>query len=162
MLAPNYELRWYRIERVLGQGGFGITYLARDTNLDQLVAIKEYLPVEFAVRAANSTAQPRSKDHEERYRWGLERFISEAQTLAKFDHPSIVQVISVFEYNNTAYIVMRYECGENLQSVLSRRKTLEESELMDILPPILDGLEQVHRCGFIHRTLVEFDHILGH
>ncbi len=57
---------------------------------------------------------------------------------------------------------MRYERGENLQSVFNRRKALEESELMDILLPILDGLEQVHRCGFIHRALVEFAHLLGH
>ncbi|MDH3466506.1 MAG: protein kinase [Gammaproteobacteria bacterium] len=153
VLPSDYELHWYRIERVLGQGGFGITYLARDNNLDQLVAIKEYLPAEFAVRAANDTVQPRSENHEEKYRWGLDRLINEAQTLAKFDHPSIVKVNSVFEYNNTAYIVMRYERGENLQSVLKRRKTLEEGEVMEILLPILDGLEQVHRCGFIHRDI---------
>ncbi len=153
VLPPDYELHWYRIERVLGQGGFGITYLARDSNLDQRVAIKEYLPTEFAVRAANDSVQPRSENHEETYRWGLDRLISEAQTLAKFDHPNIVKVNSVFEYNNTAYIVMRYERGENLQSVLKRRKTLEESEVMEIVLPILDGLEQVHRCGFIHRDI---------
>ncbi|MFQ5756118.1 MAG: protein kinase [Acidiferrobacterales bacterium] len=153
VLPPNYELHWYRIERELGQGGFGITYLAQDTNLEQLVAIKEYLPVEFAVRAPDSTVQPRSEAHQDRYRWGLERFINEAQTLAKFDHPSIVRVYSVFEYNNTAYMVMRYERGENLETVLERRKTLEEGELMKILLPILDGLEQVHRSAFIHRDI---------
>lgn len=153
VLPRDYRLHWYRIERVLGQGGFGVTYLARDTNLDQLVAIKEYLPVEFAGRASDNAVQPRTEDHRERYQWGLERFISEAQTLAKFDHPSIVRVHSVFEHNNTAYMVMRYERGENLQSILNHCKTLEEDQLMDILLPILDGLAEIHRTGFIHRDI---------
>ncbi|MFQ5995544.1 MAG: protein kinase [Acidiferrobacterales bacterium] len=153
VLPPDYELHWYRIERVLGQGGFGITYLARDSNLDQLVAIKEYLPIEFAGRAPDNTVQPRSQDQQEGYAWGLERFISEAQTLAKFDHPSIVRVYSVFEHNNTAYMVMRYEQGENLQSRLDQGKTLHEGALMAILLPILDGLQEIHQAGFIHRDI---------
>src|SRR5215510_884367 len=95
-LPPQYRLHWYLLERVLGQGGFGITYLARDTNLDQAVAIKEYLPVEVATRRADTTVRPRSDEHADRYRWGLDRFIKEARTLARFDHPNIVRVLSVF------------------------------------------------------------------
>lgn len=153
VLPLDYQLHWYRLERVLGQGGFGITYLARDTNLDQLVAIKEYLPVECAARASDITVEPRSENHREDYEWGLKRFISEAKTLAKFDHPNIVRVYSVFEQNNTAYMVMRYEQGENLHSILSRRKTLDEDTLMAIVLPILDGLQEIHRAGFIHRDI---------
>lgn len=153
VLPLDYQLHWYRLERVLGQGGFGITYLARDTNLDQLVAIKEYLPVEFAARASDITVEPRSESHRQDYAWGLKRFISEAKTLAKFDHPNIVRVYSVFEQNNTAYMVMRYEQGENLHSILSRRKTLDEDTLMAIVLPILDGLQEIHRAGFIHRDI---------
>ena len=67
-LQPQYRMHWYTIERVLGQGGFGITYLARDTNLDQLVAIKEYLPVEVGARRPDSTVQSRSDGQRERYR----------------------------------------------------------------------------------------------
>jgi len=152
-LPSQYRLHWYVLERVLGQGGFGITYLARDTNLDQAVAIKEYLPVDVATRRADSTVRPRSEDQSERYRWGLDRFIREARTLAKFDHPSIVRVLSVFEQNGTAYMVMRFEEGENFAALLDRRHTVGEEELMRVLLPVLDGLKLVHDAGFIHRDI---------
>jgi serine/threonine protein kinase len=152
-LQPQYRLHWYTIERVLGQGGFGITYLARDTNLDQLVAIKEYLPVEVATRRPDSTVRSRSDTQRERYRWGLDRFIQEARTLARFDHPNIVRVHSVFEFNGTAYMVMRFEEGDNLATLLERRGTLPERDLLRILLPVLDGLELVHNAGFIHRDI---------
>ncbi len=152
-LPAQTRLHWYVIERVLGQGGFGITYIARDTNLDQRVAIKEYLPVEFATRMPDATIRSRTEDLRDRYRWGLERFIQEARTLARFDHPSIVRVQSVFEFNNTAYMVMRFEEGTNLAALLDRRGTLPEDELLRILLPILDGLDLVHNAGFIHRDI---------
>src|SRR3970282_2383992 len=79
-LQPQYRLHWYTIERVLGQGGFGITYLARDTNLDQLVAIQEYLPVDVATRRPDASVRSRTGGQDERYRWGLDRFIREART----------------------------------------------------------------------------------
>jgi len=147
------RLHWYVIERVLGQGGFGITYLARDTNLDQSVAIKEYLPVDVATRMSDSTIRSRTDDLRDRYRWGLERFIQEARTLARFDHPNIVRVQSVFEFNNTAYMVMRFEKGMTLSAMLDRRGTLPERDLLRILLPILDGLELIHNAGFIHRDI---------
>jgi len=152
-LPAQYRLHWYVIERVLGQGGFGITYLARDTNLDQSVALKEYLPVEVATRRPDAKVTSRTDEHEERYRWGLERFIREARTLARFDHPNIVRVLSVFELNNTAYMVMRFEEGETLAAALERRHALGETDLMRVLLPILDGLELVHHAGFIHRDI---------
>jgi serine/threonine protein kinase/tetratricopeptide (TPR) repeat protein len=152
-LQPGNMLHWYRIEKVLGQGGFGITYLATDTNLDHKVAIKEYLPLEFAVRDSTNSVHPASTSHDERYRWGLERFVSEARTLAKFKHRSIVQVLSVFEANNTAYMVMEYERGKSLQEVLDARKTLTEEELTRLVKPLLSGLELIHAQGFIHRDI---------
>src|SRR3972149_12060564 len=93
-LSPGYQLHWYVIQKVLGQGGFGITYLAEDTNLNRKVAIKEYLPVEIAVRESDSTVSPVSGEHGNQYQWGLDRFISEAQTLARFSHPNIVRVLA--------------------------------------------------------------------
>jgi len=152
-LPPQYRLHWYVLERVLGQGGFGITYLARDTNLDQPVAIKEYLPVEVATRRPDATIRSRTDDQRERYRWGLERFIREARTLARFDHPNVVRVHSIFELNNTAYMVMRFEEGENLAARLEGRGTLTERELLQLMLPILDGLALVHQAGFIHRDI---------
>ncbi len=152
-LPQEYRLHWYVLERVLGQGGFGITYLARDTNLDQPVAIKEYLPIDVATRKPDSTVRPRADDQSDRYRWGLDRFIREARTLARFDHPNIVRVHSVFEFNNTAYMVMRFEEGENFAALLERRRTLPEPELLRVLLPVLDGLELIHNAGFIHRDI---------
>ena len=141
------------LEHVLGQGGFGITYLARDTNLDRRVAIKEYLPSDIARRRSDAAARPSTEAHAERYALGLERFLAEARTLARFDHPNIVRVYSVFEANHTAYMVMRFEEGENLATLLERCGTLSERKLADCLLPILDGLQLVHDSGFIHRDI---------
>jgi serine/threonine protein kinase len=152
-LPNKFRLHWYVLERVLGQGGFGITYLAHDTNLDRAVAIKEYLPNEAALRRSDSSVRPRTEALAERYRWGLERFIGEAQTLAHFDHPNIVRVHAVFEANDTAYMVMRFEEGDNLGQILEQRGTLPEPELLRILLPILDGLQIVHDAKFIHRDI---------
>ena len=152
-LPVGYRLHWYMLEHVLGQGGFGITYLAHDTNLDRRVAIKEYLPTDFARRRSDATVCPRAESHAERYAWGLERFLSEARTLARFDHPNIVRVASVFEANNTAYMVMRFEEGEDLATLLERCGTLPERQVLGCLLPILEGLELVHEAGFIHRDI---------
>ena len=152
-LSARYRLHWFVIERVLGQGGFGITYLAHDTNLDRHVAIKEYLPTEVARRRSDASARPRTETHNERYAWGLERFLAEARTLARFDHPNIVRVLSVFEANNTAYMVMRFEEGEDLATLLDRRGTLPEEQVVSLLLPVLDGLQLIHASGFIHRDI---------
>lgn len=104
-LPKGYKLLWYRLESILGQGGFGITYLAYDGNLKHEVAIKEFFPLDVAKRAPDHSVHNSSPDI---YNWGLSQFISEAQTLAKCVHPNIVAVNSVFEANKTAYIVMEY------------------------------------------------------
>ena len=147
-LPPQYRMHWYTVERALGQRGLCITYLARDTNHDQLVAIKEYLPFEVATRREDSTVRSRSDGQRERYRWGLDRFIQEARTLARFDHANIVRVYSVFEFNGTAYMVMRFEEGENLGSLLERRGTLPESDVLRILLPVLARPRAGAHAGF--------------
>jgi len=152
-LPSGHRLHWYEIRSILGQGGFGITYLARDGNLGVDVAIKEYLPVEFAVREADASIHPVTGEKAEQYDWGLERFISEARTLAKFRHPNLVRVSSVFTANNTAYMVMDYEQGGELKTLLDERKTLEEDELIQLVLPLLGALAVVHDAGFIHRDI---------
>ena len=152
-LPKDYLLNWYRIDAVLGQGGFGITYLAHDQNLDEAVAIKEYLPIELAVREGDHSVQPVSEDHDGHFGWGLERFISEARTITKLRNASVVRVRAVFEANNTAYMVMDYEKGESLDTVLKTRRVLPEGEIRTILDPLLEGLEAVHQAGFIHRDI---------
>lgn len=152
-LKPGYELHWYQIKAVLGQGAFGITYLARDINLDRLVAIKEFLPGQYAMRDGNETVRPVSEEQQDRFSWGLMRFVEEARILDQFEHPNIVRVLNIFEANNTAYMVMRYEQGVSLKEILVRQQFLDESDLMNILFPILDGLAQIHAAGFIHRDI---------
>jgi serine/threonine protein kinase/tetratricopeptide (TPR) repeat protein len=152
-LCSGFKILWYQIESVLGRGGFGITYLARDENLGQLVAIKEYLPFAFAARSGDSTVQPIHLEKQGIFSLGLKRFMNEAQMLAKFKHPNIVRVLSVFKHNNTGYMVMEYEQGETLSDVYKRKKKLKQHELEDIFYPIIDGLSSVHKAGFIHRDI---------
>jgi serine/threonine protein kinase len=152
-LPSGYKLHWYVVRDVLGQGGFGITYLADDTNLNQRVAIKEYLPTELAFREDDDSVHPVSGEHGDQYAWGLDRFIKEARTLARFKHPNIVRVLTVFTDNNTAYMVMEYEQGRALHDVLKERGMLPEAEQRQLIMPLLDGLEQVHAMGFIHRDI---------
>jgi serine/threonine protein kinase len=143
----------YKLGSVLGAGGFGITYLARDTNLEKDVAIKEYLPGSVAVRAADQSVRPTSPEQQDDYKWGLERFIQESRTLAKFGHPNIVRVNRFFEANGTGYMVMDYEDGEPLKSFLKRTPFPPEPVLKKLLSPLLDGLEKVHAAGFLHRDI---------
>ena len=108
ILPKGHQLHWYKIEEILGHGGFGITYLAHDINLDQAVAIKEYFPKDIAVRHNDLSVQPISDKHQMEYYTGLQRFTLEAQTISKVEHPNFVRVFSVFEANNSSYIIMRY------------------------------------------------------
>ena len=152
-LPLNSMLCEYRLEAVLGAGGFGLTYLGWDTKLEKHVAIKEYFPDELAIRALDYSVVPVNTENEVNYKWGLDRFTQEARTLAKFGHPNIARVNRFLEANNTSYMVMDYEAGESLHQCLRRRQTLDEAALKNILMPILDGLEAVHKIGFLHRDI---------
>jgi hypothetical protein len=153
-LPSDFPLLWYKIKGVLGRGGFGITYLADDGNLDHKVAIKEYLPLDFAARVdADSTVRPLTSTHEDMYQWGLGNFIAEAKTLARFKHPNIVRVITVFDKFNTAYMVMEYEKGVELSKLIKEEEPFSEKTLLDIFIPLIEGLEVIHTEGIIHRDI---------
>ena len=152
-LPPGYRIEEYELVRVLGSGGFGITYLGYDHHLDKAVAIKEYLPNDLAVRTDNQSVLPKSTQDKADYEWGLERFLSEAQTLARFDHRQIIKIHRFFRAHGTGYIVMEYAEGETLSELLQCKGTLTEAELKSILFPILDGLEAVHEADFLHRDI---------
>ena len=153
VLPPTYRIHWYEVESVLGRGGFGITYLAHDTNLNHRVAIKEFLPTELAVRTSDQTVHPLSAEYDEVFKWGLSRFIEEAQTLARFNHPNIVPVRSVFEANNTAYMIMDYVEGTSLSRAIRSPRYSSEAELKKLVLQLIDGVEQIHKAGFIHRDI---------
>ena len=152
-LGAGTRLQEYEIRTVLGQGGFGITYLAFDTSLNIDVALKEYLPRDFAIRAAGSTVVPTSPADEPDYRWGLDRFLDEARTLARFDHPHLNKVRRFFEANGTAYLALEYIDGQTLGALLGKYPTVPDAHLQRIVVEVLSGLEQVHTAGYVHRDI---------
>jgi len=152
-LPAGFRLFEYRIDGILGQGGFGIAYAATDVNLAAKVVIKEYLPEEFAYRAADNSVQARDDLDQEFYQSGLDSFLVEARTLATFRHRNIVRVARFFEANKTAYMVLEYERGQSLKSYRKRHENIPEKEIVGLLAPLLDGLEVVHAAGYLHRDI---------
>jgi hypothetical protein len=152
-LPAGYALHEYRIDAVLGAGGFGLTYLATDGNLNLKVAVKEYLPSDFASRTEDSTVQPRSEDTTESFQWGLRRFMDEAKTLASFRHPNIVRVMRFFEANQTGYMVMEFVEGKPLSEWIAARRPLPQPAVVAMAAQLLDGLEVIHKRGYLHRDI---------
>jgi len=146
----------YLIGRVLGQGGFGITYLAWDINLDIKIAVKEFFPQGLVSRGPTSKdVVSFSGDVKKQFEFGLERFLHEARTLARFaDHPNIVTVRDFFRANGTAYMVMNYIEGMTLEEYLEQAGgMLAFKETLDIMMPVLDALKEVHLAGILHRDI---------
>ena len=152
-LPRGYALHEYRVEETLGIGGFGLTYLATDSNLNLKVAIKEYLPGDLAQRSDDQSVQPKSESSSESFKWGLSRFLDESRTLASFRHPNIVRVLRFFEANSTAYMVMEFVAGQPLGEWIRTRRPLEQGAVLAIATPLLDGLEVIHRTGYLHRDI---------
>ncbi len=146
----------YLIGKALGQGGFGITYLAWDMNLNLKLAIKEYLPQELAYRTGgHNKVSVYKKTLADNFNYGLEKFLEEARTLARFnEHPNIVSVRDFFKANGTAYLVMNHIEGVTLKEhLISRDKPLAFEQAVDIFMPVLDALKEVHAAGILHRDI---------
>ena len=156
-LPAGTTLRDFTIQAVIGHGGFGIVYRAGHNELDLTVAIKEYLPVELALREG-ATVKPRSDADLGGFGDGLRRFRDEAQSLIDFDsHPSIVSCREFFRAHGTAYLVMAYEDGQSLAESLANREReglpFTESDLLAVMTPVLEGLACVHAAGVLHRDI---------
>lgn len=135
----------YRIEHILGQGGFGITYLATDLSLDRLVAIKEFFPKDYCDRN-DTTSQvtlgtQSTKELVEKLK---AKFLKEARNIAKFDHPGIIKIHTAFEENNTAYYVMDYIEGESASERIKRVGPMSENEAIGIVKQVGEALEYIH------------------
>jgi uncharacterized protein (TIGR02145 family) len=142
----------YSIQQSLGQGGFGITYLAYDTMLDQEVCVKELFIAGNSTRGAEMTVNSQTFQGFS-FEDFVNRFIDEARKLAQFRHPNIVRVIDVFHSNSTAYMVMDFVKGETLKQKVQREGALNELYAMNFIEQLLNGVEEVHKKGMLHRDI---------
>lgn len=145
----------YMVGKVLGIGGFGITYLGYDLTLEIRVAIKEYMPSALATRYTDQYSVVLTGHVEADYKYGMERFLEEARILAKLQNtPNIVSVQNYFKENNTAYFVMEYIEGMSLKEyVASQGDKIPFEQAMTILQPVMEALEQVHALNLLHRDI---------
>ncbi|MCL2034046.1 MAG: PASTA domain-containing protein [Oscillospiraceae bacterium] len=161
-IIPPHQLRprtflsgKYLLGKALGEGGFGITYIGYDLNLDIKVAIKEYYPSGVVTRENATTVFPYSGGNTEIFTQGRDRFVREAKTLAKFfSLPGIVSVKDYFQENGTAYIVMEFVDGNTLKDRLSKAGgRLPAGEVLEYMKPVIKSLYDVHNAGIIHRDI---------
>ncbi len=140
----------YRIIRVLGQGGFGITYLAENTFFEKKVAIKEFFPKDFCGRDNTSHLTLGTQNNAETVSKLKDRFLKEAKNIAKLDHPGIIKIHDIFEENNTAYYVMDYIEGENLNEMVKRNGPLSEAKALEYIRKVGDALDYIHSRNMTH------------
>ena len=155
-LPVGTRLKHYVIEKLLGHGAFSLVYLARDESLARQVAIKEYLPEQLATRTQGNTVtvSPNTENNQSMFTQWRNNFRQEAQQIAQLYHPAIVQVIEVFEDNNTAYMVMPYYAGESLKCFQERtHECWNEAKLNTFLEPLLNALELLHQQNILHRDI---------
>jgi len=141
----------YVISKTISRGGFSYVYLAKEVDSGQRVILKEYMPSKLAKRDAEMRVVARSDETIEYFSHGRKLFLKEAKALASLKHPNIVDVINFLSANGTVYIVMVYEQGHNLHSYIKKhRGFLSEQFLLTVFPPLLDGLQMIHKTGFLH------------
>lgn len=152
-LPPGSRMGEFEIIGLVGEGGFGIVYLAHDHSLQRRVALKEYMPASLAARNPDGSISVRSQLHLEAFSAGRSSFVNEARLLAQFDHPALVKVFRFWEANGTAYMVMPLYVGKTLRQVLQERQHLDEIWIRRFLAPVLDALDVIHRDNCFHRDI---------
>ena len=153
VLAAGTRLEEFEIERELGAGGFGVTYLAYDASLGRRVAIKEYLPRDWGARGPDGGVGPRSATDAKDYEWGLDRFLEEARVLARLRHAHVLQVHRVIEAWGTAYMVTEYVEGRSLAEAFRAEGPWAEARVLALLDALTAGLAEVHGEGLVHRDV---------
>lgn len=155
-LPAGYRLDKYELDEPLGSGGFGITYLARDLDLNRAVAIKELLPTCMVTRKGTRVITNHSSENRQ-WEWAQKRFREEAEALVLCDHPNVLKVYCTFPANGTVYMVTRYEEGcvmeTWLRGIRDEGHSITEADLRSILIPTLSALDRVHQAGFLHRDI---------
>jgi hypothetical protein len=153
-LAIGSRVSDFEIIGLIGEGGFGIVYLAKDVTLDRVVALKEFMPAAFAGRIDGVHVAVRAANHRAMFDAGLKSFINESKMLAKFAHPALVEVFRFWEGNGTGYMAMRLYRGETLRQVLAKgEENFTEERIAQIMGPIFDALEMLHREQVFHRDI---------
>jgi len=161
MLPVGFYLGEFEIVKVLGEGGFGIVYLADDHSLGRRVALKEYMPSSLAQRVGGTQVSVKSERHRETFEAGLKSFVNEARLLAQFDHPSLVKVYRFWEANGTAYMVMPFYEGITLKDELKAMGAPPDEEwLRELLEPLTEALAVIHTEQCFHRDIAPDNVIL--
>ncbi len=151
----------FELTSVLGEGGFGIVYLAWDHSLERKVALKEYMPAALSARVGSTQVQVKSSRHRDTFEAGLKSFVNEAKLLASFDHPSLVKVYRFWEANGTAYMVMPFYEGITLKDKLRELGAPpDEAWLMALLAPLTEALVVIHSASCFHRDIAPDNVIL--
>jgi serine/threonine protein kinase len=154
VLARGTKLAEFEITGVIGQGGFGIVYEARDSSLERDVAIKEYLPSSLAQRTVDGNVTARSSQHQESFEIGLKSFVNEARLLAQFDHPSLLKVYRFWDERGTTYMVMPLYKGQTLKQVLAKKEVIvDEAWLLNLLDGVTQALALIHSSNCYHRDI---------
>jgi serine/threonine protein kinase len=153
-LPGGHKVLEYVVESVLGQGGFGTTYLCHDEYLGHRVVVKEFTPLGIVRPTSDGNLEPVSSGTSGSFAKGRSQFLEEARKLASFRHPNIVRVNRYFEAHNTGYFVMDHEAGGNLRDIISNvGEPLSEQEIEGIITPLCQGLAELHQAGLLHRDV---------
>ncbi|MEP6823410.1 MAG: serine/threonine-protein kinase [Ramlibacter sp.] len=152
-LPAGTRIAEFEVTGLVGEGGFGIVYAARDTALQRDLALKEFMPTAIAGRVDGLHVAVRSAENQQKFEAGLQGFIKEARLLARFTHPALVKVYRFLEGNGTGYMAMRLYTGQTLAQRLARGETFDEAAMARTMLPIFDALEMLHREQVFHRDI---------